>query len=352
MGFKRDRDRIPADQLTAYERWELPLLDENGNEVPHSREEERNVKPLTAADMEAIRNEAREDGFREGREAGYQEGFDEGKSEGREAGHAEGVQSGQDEGRSQALEQTHQEVSERLARLEQVMEALVDPIRRHEDEVETALFNVATVLARAVVFRELTVDSSQIRSVVRDALESLPSTRENIRISVHPNDVAWTREVAERFEVDSRVIEDDQILPGGCRVQTRHSLVDFTVEKRFQKAVQRMLDQQLTSEEPGDSAELDAMMDDLTDFHRDVLQQEDNASEPPEDESPATSDALSEPDPSPAPGASSVPDRDKSNDAQDGDDEQERGEEEHGEEEHGEEQGGDEQEGGDEQQPG
>ncbi|PAV27379.1 flagellar assembly protein FliH [Tamilnaduibacter salinus] len=291
MGFKRDRDRIPADQLTAYERWELPLLDENGNEVPYSREEDRSVKPLTAADMEAIRQEAREDGFREGREAGFQQGFDEGKQAGREAGHAEGFQTGQEEGRSQAQEQTHQEVSERLTRLEQVMEALVDPIRRHEDEVETALFNVATVLARAVVFRELQMDSSQIRAVVRDALESLPSTRDNVRIAVHPDDVAWTREVAERFEMDSRVIEDDQILPGGCRVQTRHSLVDFTIEKRFQKAVQRMLDQQLTSEEPGDGAELDAMMDDLTDFHRDVLQQDDDTSGASDDDAPPAPDA-------------------------------------------------------------
>lgn len=53
--------------------------------------------------------------------------------------------------------------------------------------------------------------------------------------------------------------------------------MDFTVEKRFQKAVQGMLNQQLDSDDPGDSAELDAMMGDLTDFHRDVLSQSDEA---------------------------------------------------------------------------
>ena len=38
----RDVNRIPKEQLTAYERWELPLLDARGNEV--AREEEREVK--------------------------------------------------------------------------------------------------------------------------------------------------------------------------------------------------------------------------------------------------------------------------------------------------------------------
>lgn len=272
MKNKGYRDRIPSEELTAYERWELPLLDEHGNTVAHSREEDRDVKPLTAADIEAIRQEAWEDGQREGREAGHQEGF----NTGREAGHQEGLQQGQAEGREQgrqeALEQTREDVSRGLERLEKLMAELVDPIRRHDDELETALFNLATVLARAVVYRELQLDSSQIRSVVREAVASLPSTQDNVRIRVNPTDVEWVKEVAGRFDAEASVIDDDTILAGGCKVETRHSLVDFTVEKRFQKAVQRMLDQQLDSDEPGDSVELDAMMGDLTDFHRDVLE--------------------------------------------------------------------------------
>ena len=38
----RDLNRIPKEQLTAYERWELPLLDAGGNEV--AREEESGTK--------------------------------------------------------------------------------------------------------------------------------------------------------------------------------------------------------------------------------------------------------------------------------------------------------------------
>ncbi|MGF2685006.1 flagellar assembly protein FliH [Marinobacter sp. DUT-3] len=262
-------NRIPKEQLTAYERWELPLLDARGNEV--AREEERDVKPLTAADIEDIRQAAREDGHAEGRDAGYQAGFNEGREQGHKDGYDAGFAEGREQGAEQGLEETRKEMDSHIDRLEHLLGELLIPIRRHEDELETALVNLTTILARTVVYRELSIDSSQIRQVVRQAMASLPSTTDNVRILVNPEDAEWVRQVAERFEATNSVVEDDSILRGGCKVETRHSLVDFTVEKRFQKAVQGMLEQQLGNEEAGESEELDTMMGDLTDFHRDVL---------------------------------------------------------------------------------
>lgn len=265
----KDLNRIPKEELTAYERWELPLLDARGNEVV--LEEEREVKPLTAADIDEIHQAAREDGFNEGKEQGikegHTEGYEQGHKEGLEAGYAEGKESGHSEG----YEETRSEVNTSLERLEQLLGELLVPIARHQDELETSLVNLTMALARAVVYRELTIDSSQIRQVVRKALESLPSTAENTRIYVHPDDSSSVSEVAERFEAAASVVEDDRLLPGGCRVETRNSLVDFTVEKRFQRAVQSMLEQQTDDSESSEPEELGALMDDLTDFQRDVL---------------------------------------------------------------------------------
>ncbi|RBW50049.1 flagellar assembly protein FliH [Marinobacter sp. F3R11] len=265
----RDPRGLPKEQLTAYERWELPLLDASGNEV--AREEERDVKPLTAGDLADIRQAAREDGLNEGREQGLQEG----RAEGYELGHKEGLETGlaegREQGRSEGYDETRAEVTANLDRLELLLKELLLPIRQHQDELETSLLNLTMVLARAVVYRELSIDSSQIRQVVRRAVEALPSTTENVRIHVHPDDYSSVHEVAERFEAAASVVEDDSILPGGCRVETRNSLVDFTVEKRFQRAVQSMLEQQTDELASGEPEELGALMDDLTDFQRDVL---------------------------------------------------------------------------------
>ncbi|MGO1501409.1 MAG: flagellar assembly protein FliH [Marinobacter sp.] len=272
--LSRDPSLIPKEQLTAYERWELPLLDARGNEV--AREEELSVKPLTAGDIAEIRQAAHEDGLNEGREQGLQQGRTEGYEQGRKEGVETGLAEGRERGRNEGFEETQAEVTANQERLKQMLGDLLLPIRQHQDELETSLVNLTMVLARAVVYRELTIDSSHIRQVVRRAVEALPSTAENIRIYVHPGDYSAVRDVAERFEATASVVEDDQLLPGGCRVETRNSLVDFTVEKRFQRAVQTMLEQQTDDSENGESEELGAAMDDLTDFHRDVLSTPDN----------------------------------------------------------------------------
>lgn len=269
MKDPRRRSNVPPEELSAWERWELPLLDEQGNEV--AREEEVEVKPLTAADIEAIRQSAWEEGREEGRANGYEEGFKQGADEGREQGLKEGRETGEQEGRSQAEQDTRSAIDEKLARLESVMAELVAPIERHQDELESALVNLATVLARAVIHRELSLDSSQIRQVVTDAVNSLPSTRENVRIRINPSDQEWVNEVATRLDAEISVTTDETILAGGCKVETRHSLVDYTIEKRFQKAVQAMLEKQIGNASAGEGEELESVMGDLTDFHRDVL---------------------------------------------------------------------------------
>ncbi|MBS3805093.1 MAG: flagellar assembly protein FliH [Oleiphilaceae bacterium] len=305
MKDRRHLDRIPSEELTAYERWELPLLDQQGNEV--AREEEQDVKPLTAADLEEIRRAAREDGHQEGHEAGYQTGLKKGLAEGRKEGTVAGRITGEETGHTEALAATQKKVSAGLNRLESLMTQLLDPIRQHEAEIETALFNLTTVLARAVIFRELQLDSSHIQAVVKHAMASLPSTRENVKIRVHPEDADWVREVAGRFEVESAVVADDVIIKGGCKIETRHSLVDFTVEKRFQKAVQSILDKQLADDQSGEHSGLDpAMMEDLTDFHDEVLSEPEPEAEPtpePDAEAPveAETDKAAEPEQTPEP---------------------------------------------------
>lgn len=279
---RRNLDRIPKEDLTAYERWELPLLDAKGNEV--AREEERNVKPLTAADIGEIRQAAYADGLEEGRKEGYEAGHQEGLKTGHQEGFAAGETEGREQGTEKGLEETRKDVEAKLERLETLMGELLVPIQRHEDELETALVNLTTVLSRAVLYRELSLDSSQIAAVVKKAMASLPSTSENVRIHIHPDDYQFVGEVAERFEAKTSVVEDAAIMRGGCKLETRHSLVDFTIEKRFQKAVQDMLSEELDQDSPGEGEELGAMMDDLTDFRRDVLDPGAEDSPPPQED--------------------------------------------------------------------
>ena len=300
MSNRSSRDRIPSGDLTAYERWELPLLDEEGGRKPGMTQAEEDVKPLTAEDLEAIHNEAYQDGYNEGFELGKKEGMDQGAREGYRLGEEEGRAAGRETGHQQALDETRQAMEQKQNQLDQLMESLVKPIDQQRDSVEAATLNLVMALSRAVIQRELSMDSSQIRALVHDALDILPGADEQVRISVNPEDAEAVREAVTHHDARTRVIENERVHPGGCKVENSQSLVDFTVEKRFQKVVQSMLDQQLSDDDSGEHSELDAMMGELSDYHRDVLEEtpEQIRNQEPEPES-ERSEAVADPEAEP-----------------------------------------------------
>lgn len=272
MARHSQRDRIPSGDLTAYERWEMPLLDEHGRRragVEDVGEDE--VQPPTAEQLEGIHNEAREEGYNAGFEAGKTEGMDQGAREGYRLGYDEGHATGREAGEQQGLEEGRDRVREQEQRLQELMDSLLNPLQQERESLEASLLNLVMALSRSVVHRELQLDSAQIGSVVRRALKSLPDTDVDMRIRVHPDDAEMVSRAIDGIARHATVLPDEQLLPGGCTVETSQSLVDYTVEKRFQKQVQRMLDAQLSDGGDEEHAELDAMMGEMSDYHRDVL---------------------------------------------------------------------------------
>ena len=66
---------------------------------PPEAEQEEEIVPLTAEDIEQIRQAAYEEGFNQGKEEGFTQGYEEGKT----SGHEEGIKLGQEEGLTQGL---------------------------------------------------------------------------------------------------------------------------------------------------------------------------------------------------------------------------------------------------------
>lgn len=270
--MKKSNDRIPSENLTAYERWELPLLDKDGRRQPRVEDGEQRVKPLTAGDLEEIHRQAFEDGHKEGLEAGTKTGLDQGAREGYQLGYDEGYAAGREDGQEKGQEEGRTQVEERLSRLDGVMAALLNPTEKQEDAVHAALLNLAMAVARTVIQRELQLDSHQIGRLVRQAIKALPDPDQQLRIRVNPADLEDVKNVLDSHQSGARLQADESIMAGGCQVENDHSLVDYTVEKRFQKAVQQMLDQKLADPRgDGEDEELGALMGEMSDYHREVM---------------------------------------------------------------------------------
>lgn len=166
---------------------------------------------MTARELEEIHNQAR------------REGFEEGLSQGRDAARKEFMQ--------------------RLQLLDTAMQKLARPFEEMDESVEQQLAQLAMLVARQLVRRELKADPGQVVAVVREALAALPVGARDVRLALNPEDAAMIRELLSLQEGDHaiRVVEDPVQSRGGCRVLTETSQIDATVESRLSAVIANTL---------------------------------------------------------------------------------------------------------------
>lgn len=215
--------------------WDLPSFDEPSlaeeplASVPAAGDEAvveveditiEEVQPLTLEDVEAVRQDAWNEGF----SAGEKDGF-----------HA---------GQLKAAQEAQAVLSAKVAGLENVMQQFFDPIAQQDQALEEAMLDLVLRISEQVIQRELTLDSSQIKQVVRECLKVLPVGSTAVRVYINPQDFEQIKALRERHEEDWKIIEDDDLLPGGCRFESLNTRVDGSIETRIAHIAQQILEQQ------------------------------------------------------------------------------------------------------------
>ncbi|WP_313088036.1 flagellar assembly protein FliH [Pseudomonas sp.] len=237
MSKENPSDVIRAKDVNVFDRWALPSFDPLGAEPAEpeagepaveivdelSRSEDvpvEEVKPLTLDELEAIRQEA------------YNEGFSTGEKDGFHAGQLK------------ARQEADAALAPRLENLERLMAQLLEPIADQDRNLEHAMVTLVSQLAREVIQRDLLIDSSQIRQVLREALKLLPMGASNVRIYINPQDFDLVKALRERHEETWKIVEDSDLLPGGCRIETEQSRIDASIETRLAQAIKQLFEQQ------------------------------------------------------------------------------------------------------------
>jgi len=221
-------DLIRARDVGGFESWALPSFDPPEPEPEPTPEPEppemedvplEEVQPLTLEELESIRQEAYNEGFA----VGEKEGF-----------HSTTLK---------VRQEAEQALAPKLAGLEQLMAHLFEPIAEQDTQIEKSLVDLVQHITRQVIQRELAIDSTQIEHVMREALKLLPLGVGNVRLYINPQDFAQVKALRERHEETWRIVEDESLLPGGCRVETEHSRIDATVETRIARVMDKLFDQ-------------------------------------------------------------------------------------------------------------
>ncbi len=195
---------VPRDRLTAYERWELPVIEQRmqqaADQIARGPQSD-GVEPLpTAGDLQALHDRA------------YNEGWQAGLEEGRAA------------------------VKSRVDLLSRAIQQAGDLLRDNEDALARRVLNLVVAMTREVVLAELKLQPEALLVVVREALAVLPSGTQAPDVRLHPDDLAWMR---EHPDVDPawQLIADPGVGRGSCRVEMGDSLAESDLVDRWSKVL-------------------------------------------------------------------------------------------------------------------
>ncbi|HZS80188.1 MAG TPA: flagellar assembly protein FliH [Herbaspirillum sp.] len=214
---------ISKEQMTPYQRWELASFDDI-EELPRPDEalftvEEVPPPPMpTVGEIEAMREQARQEGYAEGQRQGHQEGY------------AAGLQQGQ------------QETSETIQHLRQIAVSFGAEVSQCSENMAPELLDLSLDLSKAMLKTALSVKPELILPTVNAAIHALPCLQLPALLYLHPEDVVLVQEhMGEDLSQHGwRIVEDPELERGGCRIETATNQVDTTTQTRWRRIAESL----------------------------------------------------------------------------------------------------------------
>lgn len=200
--------------------------------------------PLTAQDIEEIRQAAFEEGFSQGKEEGFAKGFEEGKT----SGHQEGVISGLEEGVTQGLAEGIETSEQQVAAMQTLLEQLHQPLVNVEKNVEAQLLQLVVQLTQAVTKHEAKTNPDILLSAIAEGIKALPGQESQIQILLHPQDIKLVEKQfgAQHIQEQGwRLLAAPQLSPGSCQLENSTSNIDLSVKARLNEVLDTFLQEAL-----------------------------------------------------------------------------------------------------------
>lgn len=229
---------IPKGKMTAYQRWELAAFDEEEKRAAQDALEAEKQEALA----EAIEPQLEEAGFEA--VAVEEASLDEIPAEPitlptledieriHNEAHEQGYNAGFEEGLANA-----QEIAARMTTL---MSHLEHDLATVDQTLANQILATAVEIARQMARQSFDVNPEFLLPVVREAMKTVVPSNTPPLLYLHPEDAALVRKnFADQIEHQNwKIIEDNSLTMGGCRVEIGASNVDATYETRWQRVLE------------------------------------------------------------------------------------------------------------------
>lgn len=208
---------IPKKQLSSFQKWELGSFETNlvNNTTQLDASVDQAAKETislpTAEQIEAIYQQAKNEGY----QAGYQEGKQHATVE---------------------METTIQHLQVLMVKFEEELQHI-------DQTVAQELLELAIEFARKIVTQSLELKPELIIPIIQDAIQHLPSAMQPLHIILHPEDATLVRIQLENQLSHSKwkIYENSQIERGGCKVEAGGCEIDATLASRWKTILSKVL---------------------------------------------------------------------------------------------------------------
>ena len=170
----------------------------------------------------------------------------EGLTEGQRQGHAQGFEAGKKAGQQQALEEYRSELQKAIAALTAAASTLDTSRSQLEAQGLHEVVRLALAVAKRVTKRQGILDPEVLATNLTESMRLVVDSS-NIRIAINPSQRKFLDQALPRLALSlpslkhTEVIEDTEISPGGCRVFTRHGLVDADLDVQLDRIAADLL---------------------------------------------------------------------------------------------------------------
>lgn len=176
--------------------------------------------------------------YKEAKKAGYEAGF--------EQGHTEGSAAGREAAHREATQRFNREHADIVAAMQQAVAALDAVKEQTRIAAERDVLELALQITKRLTFEIGSLDREAARANLCRAID-LVGTKSDLCVRIHPDDYESIKTFADSVLKQAsasraiRIVSDDAIAPGGCRVSGDHTEVDATLETQLNEVVSLLL---------------------------------------------------------------------------------------------------------------
>ena len=213
--------RIPKEQMTPYQRWEMASFDEEDDapllpEMDHATAPVK-VPGISEEELAAIKEQAHAEAYAEGHKQGHAAGYS--------AGARTAFAAGQEEN---ALV---------LQQLREIAVSFTTQVAASGETIAPQLLDLALDIAKAMLKTALPIRPELVLPIVSATMHALPGLQLPATLSLHPDDAELVREqIGEDLSANGWVIAaSDDIERGSCRVDNAVNQIDGSSATRWRR---------------------------------------------------------------------------------------------------------------------